>query len=100
MTATWMRLLCGVSRVKVMIHVGGAVRAWNVCGGQTRGLEHGSLHAAREECVVSTYLDGMAGAAVSADAFGGGSVLDAVIAMTHTSGKTGRRGWEGLRCSK
>ena len=96
MTATWVRLLCGVSRVEVMIDFGGAVRGRNMCV-QTRGLESGNLHAAREKCMASTYLDMMAGAAVSADAFGGRGILNTVIAMTHTSGKTGggTRAWEG-----
>ena len=56
-----------------------------------------TLHTKNVWQLASTYLDMMAGAAVSADAFDGRGILNAVIAMMHMSGKTGGRthAWEG-----
>ena len=54
-------------------------------------------HVKNVSQLASTYLDMMAGAAVSVDVFGGAGILNAVIVMTHTSRKTGdgTRAWEG-----
>jgi hypothetical protein len=46
-------------------------------------------------CVVDTYLDGVSGATVCANALGRGDILGIVIAMTHSSGKTSGGGWLG-----
>ena len=46
-------------------------------------------------CVADTYLDGVSGAAVCANALGRGDILSIVIAMAHSSGKAGRGGWLG-----
>src|SRR5712671_416592 len=45
--------------------------------------------------VVNTYLDGMSGATVRANALGRGSILSIVIAMTHSNRETRGGGWLG-----
>ena len=49
-----------------------------------------TLHAKR---AVDTYLDGVSGATVCANALGRGDILGIVIAMTHSSRKTSGGGW-------
>jgi hypothetical protein len=45
--------------------------------------------------VADTYLDGMSGATVCANALGRGDILSIVIAMTHSSRNTSSSGWLG-----
>jgi hypothetical protein len=46
-------------------------------------------------CVADTYLDGVSGTAVCANALGRGDILSIVIAMTNSSRKVGGGGWLG-----
>lgn len=46
-------------------------------------------------CVADTYLDGVSGTAVCANALGRGNILSIVIAVTHSSRKTSGSGWLG-----
>jgi hypothetical protein len=46
-------------------------------------------------CVADTYLDGVSGATVCANALGRGDILGIVIAMTHSSRKTSGGRWLG-----
>jgi hypothetical protein len=45
--------------------------------------------------VEDTYLDGMSGATICANALGRGDILSVVITMTHSSRKTSGSGWLG-----
>jgi hypothetical protein len=49
-----------------------------------------TLHAM---CVADTYLNGVSGATVCANALGRRDILSIVIAMAHSSGETGDGGW-------
>lgn len=51
--------------------------------------------AYRTRCVADTYLDGVSGTAVCANALGRGDILSIVIAMANSSGKVGGGGWLG-----
>jgi hypothetical protein len=62
----------------------------------TRRLRRQDQHDARDVLYVAdTYLDGMSGATVCANALGRGDILSIVIAMMHSSRKTSGSGWLG-----